>query len=409
MVTTKILPKVTTKEVAIPFTKEKAISTMQLIRRCANAEQLNGTHDPSIKFIHYKGHQLLLKCTFATGDYDIKFWTSDDELRVTCNCKDAQPGVCVHVCKTVVAITEKYGDKYFAQLLPNRQFDLAFKYQFGFDKIESERGIGLTKRKEVMQLFPFDMPDFPLAINDILSIEAPPVQYNPEKREAVAFLLILPFAGKQPPFILPATGKMAKGNDRIVSWKHFLPLLDENAEKLVNVHQQELILKSSRQQERSEVFAIENNYRRFPKWNDKMMAAFDDWKEIYPLLQNEVFIYTYAYYGIRELKRRPSKTRANKVIVSMEKPEVFIKMTYAKERYQMTMGIKIGGREITSYNATNPFFLIHQGTLYMFDNYQDAAIAQWIDSAGIITTYKEHFAEFSESILKPLSEKYTLI
>lgn len=409
MVTTKSFPKATSNIVAIPFDKDKGISTEQLMKRCVDAELINEFHFPSIKFIQYRNHQLVLKCTFFTGDYDVKFKASEKELQVTCSCKGKHPGVCIHICKTVAVIVSRYGKCYFAQLLPNRQFDLAFKYQFGFDKIETESGIYLMQRKEVMQLFPFDKPNFPLALDDILSLKVPSEKKMPEKREAVAFLLMLPYAGKQPPFIVPAFGKMSKSNDRITSWTKFLPVLDEEAEKSISVHQLDLVIKGSQVRERSEEFGKENNYSRMPKWNEKMLAAFNEWKNIYPLLQNEVFVYSYTYFGIRAMRMRPSKSHASRITVSVEKPEVYFKLVYTKERFQLTMGIKINGRPLSSFDAHYPFFVIHQGTLYMFDTYQDAAIAQWMVNAGHITIYNEHKKEATEAIIKPLAERYRLL
>lgn len=412
MVTAKSLPKARTKEVAIPFTQEKAISFRQLMKDCVDPKQANALNAPALKFVQYKNHRLLLKCTLPVGQYHIGFRAAGEELRATCSCKEARSGVCVHICKTVEVITGWYGEKYFSQLLPKRQFDLAFKYQQGFDKIESERGIHLVKRKELMTLFPFDSPVFPMALDDILALKNPPERRKPEqvqKRDAIAFLLMLPHSGKQPPFVYLASGKPTKWNDKIMSWTKFLPSLDENTEKSISVFQHELIIRSRLLHEKSEKFAKDNNYRHWVKWNDSMEAAFNEWKGIFPLLNNEVFVYAYRYYGFREFKRRPSKSHARKIVVSMDKPEVHFKTTNTKETCQVSMEIKINGKLIKNYDVQCPFLLLHQGTVYMFDSYRDAAIVQWLASAGRITAYKEHFKELRETILKPLSEKYKLV
>ncbi|NLR67310.1 hypothetical protein HGH92_23600 [Chitinophaga varians] len=412
MVTSKSLSKATMKEVAIPFTREKAISFSQLMKVCVDPEQVKALYSPALKFVQYKNHQLLLRCAFREGQYHVGFRAAGDELRANCSCKEARPGVCVHICKTVEVITSWYGEKYFSQLLPNCQFDLAFKYQQGFDKIESERGIQLVKRKELMTLFPFDSPVFPMTLDDILTLKRPPERRKPEqvqKRDAIAFLLMLPHSGKQPPFVYLASGKSTKGNDKIMSWTKFLHSLDENTEKSISVFQHELIIRSRLLHEKSETFAKDNNYCHWVKWNNSMEAAFNEWKGIFPLLNNEVFVYAYRYYGFREFKRRPSKSRARKIVVSMDKPEVYFKTTNTKETCQVSMEIKINGRLIKNYDVQCPFLLLHQGTMYMFDSYRDAAIVQWLASAGCITTYKEHFKELRESLLKPLSEKYTIV
>jgi|GEM_PF-2546620 len=411
MVTTKTFRK-TAKEVVIPFNKEKAISFRQVMKDCVDPEQVSALRYPALKFVQYKNHRLLLRCTFRSGNYVVGFKAVGDELRATCSCKETRPGVCVHICKAIEVITSWHGDKYFLQLLPKRQFDLAFKYPQGFDKVESERGIQIVKRKELMALFPFDSPILPMPLDEILAMKITSERKKTEqvgKRDAISFLLMLPHSGKQPPFIYLASGKPTKGNDKIMSWTKFLPSIDDSSIKSINGFQHDLIVKSSRLFELSEKFAKDNKNQSWVKWNNDMAAAYDEWKQVFPLLSNEMLVYTYTYYRFRELKMRPAKNRAEKVLVSMDKPVVNFKITNTNDSCQVSLEININGKLIKNYDVYCPFLLVHEGTVYMFDNYRDAAIVKWMASTGWITAYKEHFKELREYILKPLSERYTIV
>lgn len=395
--------------VCIPFIDNYEISFKSIKENCLDRELLAGISTPTIKFIEYKNHQLALNSLFPTNEYEVKFKAIDNGLQAMCSCKDKRPGICLHIYKTLEAIAERYGRNYFAQLVKNNQFDLAFKYPTSFDKEENDRGICIKKRKEVMQLFPFENSTYPIPLDKILSLKTPPEVMMPEKRESIAFLIMLPHSARQLPFLLPAIGKLAVSNDKVLSWIKFLLVVESDTEKLMNVHQLDLVNKAYQLRDRSEALANVTDYFSKPNWNQQTEVIYNDWKKVFAILQSEVFIYTHKYFGYRILRRRPSKADVSKIAVCMESPVIYFKLTYTKERFQLELGIKLNGKPLSGFNINHPFFVIHQGKMYMYSTYQDAAVVQWIYQIGHISFFKEHKKDFSESILNPLSEHYSIL
>ncbi|SHL10805.1 hypothetical protein SAMN05444266_10267 [Chitinophaga jiangningensis] len=410
MVTAKSFPRSAAGTAILPLTKDYGISLEILKENCLDADLLTGIGVPTIKFMEYKSHQLTLNSFFPSNDYVVKFKIVDNSLQVVCSCKEKRPGTCLHAYKTIEAITGKYGKGYFSQLVRNNVFDLAFSYPASFDKEENERGISVKKRKEVMQLFPFEKSAYPLPLDEMLKLKVPPEVGFPAKRESLAFFVMLPHSGRQLPFLMPALGRLTIGNDKVLSWVKFLPMVESEHEKLMNVHQLDLSIKADQLREKSDALGEQRDYCREPNWDKQTQVIYNEWKKLFPMLQNEVFIYTYHYFGSRIFRRRPrpNKSNANRIAVCADTPVIYFKVTYTKERFQMDLGIKIKGKPISGFNISYPFFVIHQGRLYMFSTYQDAAIAQWYNRIGHICFFKEHKKDFGEAILTPLSEKYTI-
>ncbi|MBS0027084.1 hypothetical protein [Chitinophaga hostae] len=408
MSTAKLNTHAPSASVAIPFTNGNCISLEELQKQSIDGLLLKDIAHPLVKFQAYKNHQLVLKSKFATGDYILTFNADSKDLHVACSCKNKAPGICIHIFKTIDAIAYKYGNKYFEQLQENKQFDIGFKYPDAYDKIETDYGITLAKRKELKQLYPFENTSWPLPLSDMLALEPAIESVAREKRAAVVFFVALPYGKRQFPFILSGYGKLSKGNDQLVSWVKFGPEIDEAIGRPYTVDQLGLYLKAGELRKKVEEFAKKYGDVYRISWNLEVQEIFQEWKILYPLLQDEIFVYAYKYYGSRQLRGRPSKANARRVAISKKKPFVYFKKDSIKGKSQLSLGIKIDRKPISSYRVHFPF-LFHNGTMYMFDSYQDAVIVQWIDNIGCITFFAEHKKDFDDAILTPLSQKYPIL
>ncbi|ASZ13731.1 hypothetical protein [Chitinophaga sp. MD30] len=282
MVNNSSLPNVVSSFVSVPFLNDNTISTAQLLNHCTQPQLVSEFKPPSIKFVDYRNLQLVLKSIFFTGVYVLKFTVHDRELIISCSCRATLKGVCIHICKTVEAITTANGNDYFAQLLPNGLFDLAFKYQADFEKKEGAKGIAIVKKKEVLSLYPFDPVTSPTPLQAILALRLPPVKKRVEKQAALGFVIMLPYAGRQPPFIIPASGLMNKTNERILSWLKFMPELDKRIERSINSNQLEIVKMGVQIMVQSDEIAADNQQDSSFNWSIKMLYVFNNWKRFFP-------------------------------------------------------------------------------------------------------------------------------
>jgi hypothetical protein len=153
------------------------------------------------------------------------------------------------------------------------------------------------------------------------------------------------------------------------------------------------------------IFCTKENLSSIPQ----IEKAFNIWQTLLPILQRQPFVYIYDFFGPGELRirHRPEKKRVRLVSINCDIPFVSFILKDKGMYWQLTMQLTIKNHLLQEYNIDTSFFIRHNHDLYMFASLRDAVIAEWIfRSGGMLTVFKEHFANFEKEILDQIRMYY---
>ena len=143
---------------------------------------------------------------------------------------------------------------------------------------------------------------------------------------------------------------------------------------------------------------------------DQCMNYLNSWEKVLSLLKKQRYVFVTGITWKRELKKKPSVKRTNKVLVSLYRPRLSFLLTEKKIFFRLQMKIHLPAKIIHHYAPLMLFLLQDDGdNLYLFGSVTDAYLAEWFHKAGNrLTIFKEHFRDFEKNFLSPLALHYEI-
>lgn len=368
-------------------------------------------HSPTLKFLSFHQGKLKLLNTCNKLSYQLILEVQEDRLLVACNCGHGGSTICEHADGALFTILWRLGEHYFEKLQSGGAMALAFAYKSYFDKKESVAGLDVSPRRELETVYQLAPKIESVNLSAILQLPAAPAQPDvPQHDEALAYLLITPSTNKLLPFLLPCLGNLNKDRTGIRSFSQFLRGLQKQYDNLLADSQKEL--NQVCYQLWKQIEKLPGHIRQespAKKNTDALLSIFEAWQKIFPVLQKQQFVYSYYLYGVRELKKRPARNRIQRIVLSPDLPILKFQLSDKGAIYQLEMQVSVKGKLLSAYDPGTTLFIQHQQTFYLLGSLRDAAIAEWMHrSGGLITVFKEHFAQFEQDILTPLQTHYTV-
>lgn len=394
----------------IKFQDSQYRLTKEWVGRQVDAETYKSRdwHSPTLKFISYKNRQLVLLNSWENKSYTLTLQVDESYLLVCCGCGNNSDSICRHAYAGIYTILWHLGEYYFERLRPCAAIDLAFKHTNCFDKKESVAGIDAAPRPELNYVFGMSEAETaPIAA--ALSFKSSPANsVAAESGEGLCYIIAISYRCKKLPALLPCLGKLNNNRTDIKFFNGFLSGIDGKSGNELTNEQKELNSYSFELWKMVEDLPghlLQTEVKEDEKQNFE--TAFSHWMKLLPLLLKQPYIYAYFLFGVRELKKRPKKTRIQKIKLSALVPVLKFVLLDKGAYYQLHMQVWIQGKEIKSCSTAITFFIQVKENFYVFSSLRDAAIAECIrESGGCITVFKEHFAAFEQEILQPLQQKY---
>src|SRR5690606_24153090 len=142
----------------------------------------------------------------------------------------------------------------------------------------------------------------------------------------------------------------------------------------------------------------------------KLNEIFDHWKGLIPQLHLQEYVYRTAFYGTRQLRSAPVKSRTQRIRVSEQVPSISFKLIEKKVFYELHLQISINGKVLEDFDNRTSFFIIHEETFFLLGSVRDAGVSEWMSrSGGWITIFKEHYEKFDREVLTQIRRYYKVV
>jgi len=364
---------------------------------------------PTLKFLSYEQGHLLLSNSFQGMSFHLSLQVRHEKLEVYCSCNGPRGKLCQHAYAALYVIVWRLGDLYFHKLIPNGTLDMAMRRKPFFDKIESSAGMDAVPRPELESVFGLMPGAGKLDLPALCKSPDPCPEATPyDRKRVMAYCITVPIMQKMLPGVLPCIGILNKqGSDiRVFQWPS--NGMNQISRPSISKWQEEL---------QTNCFELWKMIEKTPGsiltessdvWGGDCMAdIFGIWKAIFPMLSKEPFVYTCPLAGLRALRKNPSRQRLEKICLSPAIPDIRFVLTDKGTYFILQMQVYVLGNKLTAYDTGMTFFIRNQQTLYMLRSLRDAALAAWMQRCGgLITIFKEQFAQFNQEVLTHIQDAY---
>jgi hypothetical protein len=380
--------------------------------------------DQCLKFISFENGILTLRNTSNDESYTLQLQLKQNELLIACNCGHHNKTICKHAYWALNEIHWKFGERYFTKFVPGGMLELAFKYPMHFDKRESNTGLDVFPREElksIYQLAPsIAMPDINAILklpeskfnidNKQLSLLQSPAGHISEEK-VIAYLIIISYRYEHFPSVIPIVGQLTAKKNAVKAFDNFTSGLQKlNTTSLSDdqkiLHKKCLTLFKLTEKIPGELLA-DNLYS---KRLDTLTAIFDQWAEVFSMLQAQPYVFTYILLGKRELRNKPRREYWLKSTLSASFPVLSFVLSDKGDHYRFSLQLQIDGMLLENLKTNMPLFITQdRETIFRLGSLRDACLVEWFNrSGGWITVFKEHFEAFQKEVLVPLQAHYTV-
>jgi hypothetical protein len=407
----------------ISLLPDRRLTGKSLEKQTANCFYRVQWPNPCLKFISFENGVLTLRSTSNDESYTLQLHVRQQKLLVACNCGNDKKTICKHAYWTLNDIHWKFGETYFTKFTAHGMMELAFKYPMHFDKQESNAGINVFPRvelKSIYQLAPATpMPD----IETILKLPEPIVKANslPSPMfplsaqipggKAMVYLIMIAYRYDQLPSVIPVTGQPTVKGNTIKAFDSFTSGLQKANTTSLNNEQKILQEKCLRLYKLTEKIGGELlTDKLFSKHLDELSAIFQEWAELYLMLQAQPFVFTHMLFNKKQLRQKPKRNYWLQVMLSASVPVLSFVVTDKGDHYRFTMQAHIDGVLLENFETNTPLFITQCSELiFRLGCLRDACLVEWINRSGDrITIFKEHFEAFQKEVLEPLQRHYTI-
>jgi uncharacterized membrane protein YqaE (UPF0057 family) len=405
-------PLETMRLASTPFTiymeDQPYILTAEALKRQVDA-RLTRKKDwffPKIRVHSFDNSVLHLQISSKGESYKMEVGLEPDKLRISCSCGTSIETLCLHTYKTLERLTWYRSSAYFIKYRPNGIVEVASQNLKYFDKIVNEEGVDYAPKTNLGSVYKIADMMKSLNFSDVLSLPLSTNTHRSKPKDtALAYLLMDSYGNKYLPFLLPCVGVLNKAGVGLKAFNDFI--ISTNAPGQ-NLTEDQGALNRSCYEMWTTAKAQPNSLLAAHAEVDYLPAIiFAMWEKAIPMLQHQQFIYRYTFYGKRERRSKPSKSRLERINLLPDVPRLHFLLIDKGAFYQLQMKITIEGRNINQYDSQTTFFINNDNNFYLLSSLKDAGIVQWMkQSGGFITVFKEHFEVFEQEYLNPLRKSY---
>ena len=364
---------------------------------------------PDLKFISFNHGKLELQNTYYNISHKLTIVIEKNNLKVTCSCNTEVEMLCRHAYKAIARLIQFERSNYFQQYRPNGLIEIATAHEKYFTIKSNADGLAVNAKTELGSIYQLDEKVQKDQFKGLLKLPGEiKLKKNTLKGMALSYIIMVSHKNKMLPFLLPCLGKLTKAENAVKAFMNFISGAQTEYDQYLG--DEEKVLNKccynmwKLAEKLSGVITPKEQTGEFKK---NIQLLFDIWQSIIPLLWDQRFVFTYYLHHKRELRGKPQRYKINEAHIAVKPPTLRFRLTDKGSFHQLEMKVFLDNLEITNYELEPTFFISKGEVLFFLSSLRDAAIAEWMRNAkNRITVFKEHFAEFENSFLKPLRECY---
>lgn len=360
---------------------------------------------PAIKFISFKDKILKLRISHTEASYEMSVKIEPDKLHISCSCGSPVQTLCNHSYQTLIKLISFERADYFKSFSPNGLIEIALANKKHFKIKRTNTGLYIKPAETLGSIYKIDkMGDcnFP----DVLNLPQETVEQELVRLTDLTYIVLYSSRDKYFPFLLPCVGILNKAGTDIKGFYNFITGPFNEYDAYLTNEQKELnslcleMLMETKNKNGSIITGdiVQSSYA---------VNIFDLWNKVIPFLLHQPFVYLYNFYHKVQLKDRPQKGRLQRIILSRQKPHLYFQLIDKGAFYQLQLHFSIQGKSLKQFETASNFFICRDKNLYLLSSLRDIGITEWMRRCGnCITIFKEHFTEFKNTYLTPLTSHY---
>lgn len=393
----------------IRLTEEPYLLSREMLQRDTDKsiQRKRDWYYPKLDFISLNDGTLKLNNTCNDRSYEMTVFIQPTELHISCNCGTKVETICLHSYKALERLTWIDSTLFFKEYQPGGLVEISTQHGRYFNIKSTEMGLEIKPKSELGMVYylsgKLDLPAFNHVCHLPGLIQKPAAAM---KNTALIYILADNYKDRQPPFLLPCIGYLNKVGTDIKWFDDFISGTQKKYDEYLTQQQRTLNLLCYEMWQLAEelpgsLISIPNTQ------SEEMNRLFHLWQQVFPLLQNQQFVFRYGLFWKKELKRNPSKQRLDRIEIRTETPALRFILSNRGDIYQLQLQFLIKGTPMQRLFMEHLFFVRYAETMYMLSSLRDAGIVEWMDkNNNCITIFKEHFGQFEQEMLKPLQENY---
>ncbi len=371
-----------------------------------------GRFMPQLKIVNFKKGKLRLSNSFDKEAYELVVDIEKDKLFVACSCGSQVATLCIHAFTALDRLAWYIGSDYFDQFRPGGLYEMSMLHQKHF-RIKTNYDGSRIQPKETLRTV-YALSD-EINFNDAVRVLNLPSKKSGQTHggaDTLCYMIVNIKRKDHPPFVVPCMGRLNKAATAINGFYQFLTGIQKEYDHLLTEEQnllnkECLLLYKEAEQLPGRFFSNEQEAVDINRY----AAYFAGWKKIWPLLQNQPYVFVCTIYWKRDLKGKPAKSLTRQVSVSPYHPRLCFRLTDKPEFFQLEINLKLADKTISRNTPFMLFFIQDEkNNLCLLASPVDAYIAEWFRKAGNrITVFKEHFKDFETNFLSHLQTHYEVI
>jgi hypothetical protein len=394
---------------AIPLTDSPYLLSRQMLRDATDigVQRKRDWCFPQLEFISLTNGTLKLNNTSNDRSYELTVTIEPDKLLVSCSCGIEVNTICHHAYKALERLMWSGSTLFFYDYKPGGLVEAATAYSRYFTIRDTELGLQVEAKPGLGTVYQLtdkiDMATF----NQLQFLGgSSQIPLTSMKGTALVYILVDNYRDHLPPFLLPCIGYPNKAGTEIKRFDYFISGSQKRYDEFLTEEQKTLHLLCYQMWQLAE--SLPGTLLNQPNsCADKMNQLFQWWQQVFPLLQNQSFVYRYDLYWKKELKRNPSRQRLDRIEIRTERPVLQFLLFDRGDMYQLKLQVCVKGSIIEDPAMEHLFFIRDTDTLYLLSSLKDAAMVEWMyKHDNCITVFKEHFSPFEQDILISLQKNY---
>lgn len=362
---------------------------------------------PALSFVSFENGTLILLNSDGRHSFELTITIEPNQLHVACSCGMAAETLCLHAYKALDRLTWHGCNSFFKDYQPGGLVDTALRHKRHFTIKPCDKGLEITPGPELGTVYQLANAIIATEFNDVIRLPCvPQLPPPPLKGTALTYLLTHTFNNKLAPFFVPCIGLLNKGGTSVKAFQHFVSGADQQYDAYLTSEQKTLnkIYHEMWQlAERIPGSITSSNSAE----QENMSALLSLWHDALPLLQQQIFLYSYRLYGKKELKYKPARHWLARIELSAVIPQLRFRLWNRGDFFQLCMHVAIKGNVANDYSTDNPFFIRINNTMYLLQSIRDVAITEWMHSNNnCITIFKHHMESFRHEFLDLIRKNY---
>ncbi|MEX6689202.1 hypothetical protein QTN47_16960 [Danxiaibacter flavus] len=387
---------------AIPLTAGPYVFSNDMLQQVTESriKRKRDWYYPALSFISFENGTLTLLNSDGNHSFELTITIEPHQLHVACSCGREVETLCLHAYKALDRLTWHGCNSFFKDYQPGGLVDTALRHKCYFTIDPCDKGLEIKARPEMGTVYQLSNAIIATEFNDAIHLPgAAQLPSPPIKGMALTWLLTHTFHNRLSPFLVPCVGLLNKGGKNVKGFQHFTSGTEKQYDAYLTSGQRALNKLSYDMWQLAERIPGSITSSNVAE-QEKMTALLSLWHEALPLLQQQVFLYSYRLYGKKELKYKPCRQWLSRVELSAVTPQLRFRLWDRGDLFQLCMQVALKGNVINDYSIDNPFFIRTNNTMYLLQSIKDVAITEWMhNNNNCITIFKHHFETFRHEFL----------